>query len=179
GLIGFVGAPWWGNPFHHFVEFEAAESVPFDLNLALLSTAVALAGIFTAAVVYYWQWLSSASLRRAARPLYALLVHKYYWDELYAFAVVAPTLWIARRLRVFDLYVIDGAVNAVGIVFVWLARLYRLFDLYVVDGLVNLIGWVTGKVGGVLRYVQTGSPQNYLLVIAFGVIVLVIGGILR
>ncbi|OFX13972.1 MAG: hypothetical protein A2V59_05960 [Armatimonadetes bacterium RBG_19FT_COMBO_69_19] len=179
GLIGFVGAPWWGNPFHHFVEFEAAESVPFDLNLALLSTAVALAGIFTAAVVYYWKWLSSASLRRAARPLYALLVHKYYWDELYAFAVVTPTLWIARRLRVFDLYVIDGAVNAVGIVFVWLARLYRLFDLYVVDGLVNLIGWVTGKVGGVLRYVQTGSPQNYLLVIAFGVIVLVIGGILR
>jgi NADH-quinone oxidoreductase subunit L len=178
-LIGFVGAPWWDNPFHHFVAFEAAESRPFDPALALLSTVVAGAGIFLAAVVYYWRWIPAAALRRAAGPLYTLLVHKYYVDELYALAVIRPTLWIARQLRVFDLYVIDGAVNAVGVVFVWFARLYRLFDLYVVDGLVNLIGWMTTKVGATLRHVQTGFPQHYLLAIAFGVIVLVIGGILR
>jgi NADH-quinone oxidoreductase subunit L len=178
-VVGFVGAPWWGNPFHHYVSFEAAEGVPFDINLALLSTVVAMSGIFTAAAVYYWKWISSASLRRAAGPLYTLVVHKYYWDELYQWTVVRPLLWMARRLRTFDLYVIDGAVNAVGMVFVWLARLYRLFDLYVVDGVVNLIGGITKAIGGVLRYVQTGAPQNYLLVIALGVILLIVGGIIR
>jgi len=44
---------------------------------------------------------------------------------------------------------------------------------------VNLLGWVAKTTGGVLRYMQTGRPQNYLLVIALGVIILVIGGILR
>jgi NADH-quinone oxidoreductase subunit L len=161
------------------VSFEAAEGAAFDPRLALLSTLVGLAGIFAAAVVYYWRWIPSASLRRAAGPVYVLLVHKYYWDELYQWAVVRPLLWIARGLRVFDVYVIDGAVNAVGMIFVWLARLYRIFDLYVVDGAVNLIGWVTKAVGGGLRYVQTGLPQNYLLAIALGVILLVIGGIIR
>jgi len=178
-FIGLVGAPWWDNPFHHFVEFEAAGGAAFDVGLALVSTAVALAGIFAAAAVYYWKWISSASLRTAFGPLYTLLVHKYYWDELYARAIVRPTVWTARQLRTFDVYVIDGFVNAVGIVFVWLARLYRLFDLYVVDGAVNLLGWIAKTTGGVLRYMQTGRPQNYLLVIALGVIILVIGGILR
>ncbi len=178
-VIGFVGAPWWGNPFHRFVSFEAAEGLPFDLTLAGLSTLVALAGIFSAAAVYYWQWVPSASLRRAAGPLYTLLVRKYYWDEFYQWTVVRPVVWMARRLRTFDVYVIDGAVNAVGVVFVWLARLYRIFDLYVVDGAVNLVGWITKAVGGVLRYAQTGAPQNYLLVIALGVILLIVGGILR
>ena len=106
-------------------------------------------------------------------------MRKYYWDELYQWTVVRPLVWMARRLRTFDLYVIDGAVNAVGMVFVWLARLYRVFDLYVVDGAVNLVGWVTKTVSGVLRYAQTGAPQNYLLVIALGVILLLVGGIIR
>ena len=178
-LIGFVGAPWWGNPFHRFVSFEAAEGAAFDPTLALLSTVVSLAGIFTAAAVYYWRWIPSASLRAAAGPLYTLVVHKYYWDEFYQWTVVRPLLWMARRLRVFDIYIIDGAVNAVGMVFVGLARLYRIFDLYVVDGAVNLVGWVTNTLGGMLRRVQTGLAQNYLLAIALGVILLVIGGIIR
>jgi len=61
---------------------------------------------------------------------------------------------------------------------VGLARLYRVFDLYVVDGVVNLTGWITTKLGSVLRYVQTGRAENYLLVIAAGVIAILIGGLL-
>jgi len=184
-VLGFVGAPFLGNPFGRFLAFaggpaEAGEAAAaFDPTVAVLSTAVALAGFFAAAAVYHWQWIPSATLRRIGRPLYVLLVHKYYWDEFYQWTVVRPTVWIARQLRVFDLYVIDGAVNAMGTVFVWFARLYRLFDLYVVDGLVNLVGWITGRLGAGLRYGQTGRPEHYLLVIALGVIVLVMGGILR
>ncbi|MBI2247192.1 MAG: NADH-quinone oxidoreductase subunit L [Armatimonadetes bacterium] len=178
-VVGFVGAPWWDNPFHHFVRFEAAEGVAFDLNFAIMSTAIAAAGSLAALIVYRWQWVSSASLRRAVGPLYTAVVRKYYWDELYQFVIVRPVVWAARRLRTFDVYVIDGAVNAVGAVIVWFARLYRIFDLYVVDGAVNLIGWTAKTLGGVLRYVQTGRPQNYLLVIALGVIALVVVGVIR
>jgi len=118
-------------------------------------------------------------LRRTLAPLYAVLVHKYWWDEFYVFTVVRPVVWVARQLRTFDIYVIDGAVNAVGIIFVWLSRLYRVFDLYVVDGAVNLVGWLARATGGALRHVQTGRAQNYLLVLALGVIVLAVIGITR
>ena len=181
GVIGLVGAPWpvVGNAFHRFVHFEGAEGAPFDLNFAAISTAIAGAGILAAAVVYRWRWVSSAMLRRTLAPLYAVLVHKYWWDEFYVFTVVRPVVWVARQLRTFDIYVIDGAVNAVGIIFVWLSRLYRVFDLYVVDGAVNLVGWLARATGGALRHVQTGRAQNYLLVLALGVIVLAVIGITR
>jgi NADH-quinone oxidoreductase subunit L len=180
-LVGLVGAPWpgVGSLFHRFVHGDEAEAVAFDLTFALQSTGIALAGMLAAAVVYRWQWVRSATLRRVLAPLYAVLVHKYWWDELYAWAVVRPLLWAARQLRTFDLYVIDGLVNAVGVVFVRLSRLYRLFDLYVVDGVVNLVGWVTGLLGATLRYVQTGRAHNYLLAIALGVIVLALVGLVR
>jgi len=64
-------------------------------------------------------------------------------------------------------------------IFVWLSRLYRVFDLYVVDGAVNLVGWLAKATGGALRHVQTGRAQNYLLVLALGVIVLAVIGITR
>ncbi len=178
-VIGLVGAPFFANPFHKFVHFEAAGGAPFDTRLAIISTVIALAGIGAAAVVYRWQWVSSAALRRSFPSLYSALIHKYWVDEFYLATVVRPTVWVARQLRSFDLYVIDGAVNAVGVLFLWCSRLYRVFDLYVVDGTVNLIGWTATALGGGLRYVQTGRPQNYLLVIALGIILLVAAGVLR
>jgi len=178
-VIGLVGAPWWNNPFHHFVRFEGAEGAAFDLAFALRSTGIAALGVLSALVVYHWRLVSAASLRSAFGPLYTAVVHKYYWDELYQFAVIRPVVWAARQLRTFDVYVIDGVVNAIGAGFVGLARLYRVFDLYVVDGLVNVVAWTAKTTGGVLRYVQTGRPQNYLLVIALGVIALVVVGVIR
>ncbi len=177
--IGLVGAPFLANPFAKFIRYEAVEALAFDRTLALVSTGIAAAGIGVAAVLYRWHWLSSAALRRSLAPLYAVLVHKYWWDEFYQYTVVRSTLWVARQLRVFDLYVIDGAVNGVGLAVVWLSRLYRVFDLYVVDGAVNLVGWTAKALGARLRYIQTGRPQNYLLAVALGIILLVAAGVLR
>ena len=178
-FVGFAGAPFLGNPFHAFVHVEVAEAVPFNLRVAGLSTLAALLGLGAAGVIYRWRWVSSGAVRRAFEPFSTWAEHKYYFDDLYGVIVIRPVLWATRVLRVFDLYVIDGLVNLIGIAVVWLTRLYRVFDLYVVDGLVNLIGWFTRAVGGVLRYVQTGRAQNYLLVIALGVILLILGGLMR
>jgi NADH-quinone oxidoreductase subunit L len=178
-VAGVLGAPFLGNPFHHFLVGEGAEAVAFDPLLAVVSLGVAGAGILAAAAVYYWRVVPSSTLRRVAGPLYVLVSRKYFFDELYGLAFVRSTLWAARALRVFDLYVIDMLVNLVGLGVVSLARLYRLVDLYVVDGLVNLVGYVVGAVGRLLRVVQTGRAQNYLLAIALGVIVLLAAGLVR
>ncbi|MGQ0551532.1 MAG: NADH-quinone oxidoreductase subunit L [Armatimonadota bacterium] len=178
-VIGFVGASFLGNPFHAFVHFEGVEAVPFSAGLALVSLAIAVAGIGAAAVVYHWKIVPSATLRRAAGPLYTLVSGKYYFDELYNVTIVRPVLWSAGALRMFDTYVIDALVNLVGLAGIGLARLYRLFDTYVVDGLVNVLGYTVKAGGGILRYLQTGRTQNYLLAIALGVIILLAAGLFR
>ncbi len=178
-VIGAVGAPALGNPFHAFLRFPGVEAVPFSLRLALLSMVIAGAGIVLAAVVYHWKIVPASALRRAAGPLHTLVSRKYFVDELYAVAIVGPTVWIARALRTFDVYVIDMLVNLVGLAGLALARLYRLFDVYIVDGIVNLLGWVVKALGGTLRYIQTGRAQNYLLGIALGVIILLAAGLFR
>lgn len=90
-LIGLVGAPFLGNPFHTFVHTEGVEAVPFSAGVALLSTAVAVAGIVVAAAIYRWGWISSGAVRRAFGPLATLVERKYFFDEVYAWAVVRPT----------------------------------------------------------------------------------------
>ncbi|MDQ7859232.1 MAG: NADH-quinone oxidoreductase subunit L [Armatimonadota bacterium] len=177
--IGLVGAPFLGNPFHHYLHFEGLKAPAFSWGVALAGVGASGAGIAAAAAVYHWKVVPSGALRRAAGPLFTLVAHKYYFDELYAAAVVRPTLAVARALRTFDVYVIDLIVNLFGFAGLGLARLYRVFDLYVVDGAVNLLGWIAQTAGGVLRYVQTGRAQNYLLAIALGVIVLLAAGLFR
>ncbi len=178
-LLGFLGAPFLGNPFGRFLHAGEETAATFDLRIALISTAVALAGMAAAAVLYRWRWLSPAAVRRAFQPFSTWAERKYYFDEVYQWTVVRGTVWTSRALRVFDVYVVDGLVNLVGLALVALTRLYRVFDLYVVDGVVNLIGWVAKALGGALRFVQTGRAENYLLVIAIGVILLILGGLVR
>jgi NADH-quinone oxidoreductase subunit L len=178
-FIGFVGAPFLGNPFHHFIHFEDLEAVPFDVLLAVGSLMIAGAGVLAAAVVYHWKIVSSESLRKAAGPLYTLVANKYYFDELYQIVFVNGAMAIGRALRTFDVYIVDGIVNLFGLLGLVLARLYRVFDQYVVDGIVNLVGWIAKTAGGWLRYVQTGRAQNYLLAIALGVIIVLAAGLFR
>jgi len=178
-FVGFVGAPFLGSPFGRFVRFGEEAAGTFDLRIAVISTAVALAGIGAAAALYRWRWVSPAAVRRAFQPFSTWAERKYYFDEVYQWTVVRGTVWTSRVLRVFDVYVVDGLVNLIGVALVALTRLYRVFDLYVVDGVVNLVGWVAKALGGGLRMVQTGRAENYLLVIAIGVILLIIGGLVR
>ncbi|MDQ7851003.1 MAG: NADH-quinone oxidoreductase subunit L [Armatimonadota bacterium] len=178
-LLGFLGAPFLGNPFGRFLRAGEQTAGTFDLRIALVSTAVALAGIGAAAALYRWRWTSPAAVRRAFQPFSTWAERKYYFDEVYQWTVVRGTVWTSRVLRIFDVYVVDGLVNLIGVALVALTRLYRVFDLYVVDGVVNLIGWVAKALGGALRAVQTGRAENYLLVIAIGVILLILGGLVR
>jgi NADH:ubiquinone oxidoreductase subunit 5 (subunit L)/multisubunit Na+/H+ antiporter MnhA subunit len=112
-------------------------------------------------------------LERPLGPVYTLLKNKYYFDELYAAAIIRPTIGLARLCARFDSVVIDAIVNAVGRFGRWLASwLRRAIDNPVVDGAVNGIGWITDRSGEFMRATQTGNVQNYLLVAAVTIVLL-------
>jgi NADH:ubiquinone oxidoreductase subunit 5 (subunit L)/multisubunit Na+/H+ antiporter MnhA subunit len=69
----------------------------------------------------------------------------------------------ARACYAFDRWVVDGMVNAAG----WVGRLIGRFSGWIdktfVDGLVNEVGNFLTEFADVLKLIQTGNVQNYLL----------------
>jgi NADH-quinone oxidoreductase subunit L len=106
-------------------------------------------------------------------PIYTLLKNKYYFDELYHLIAVRPCIWLAKSCATFDGKVIDAIVNAVGRFGRWLASwLKRAIDSPIIDGAVNGVGKATSGFGEFMRATQTGKVQNYLLVAAVTVVLL-------
>ena len=126
---------------------EGAEAST-ELRLMAVSSIAGLAGIGLATVI--WLRRPGTADRLAARfnGLYQLLLGKYFVDEIYDEAIVQPIKKTSTLLlwRGVDAGVIDGTVNAVGLV---------------------VRGW-----SAVLRRLQTGSVRAYAMSLFVGVVMI-------
>ena len=133
--------------------------------------------------------------------LYEAMRNKFYFDELYQATfikgsvkladifynfdyhwVIDPFINLVARIsrgfsdlmNQFDEKVIDRLVNLTGLSGITLSDLGGITDNKVVDGLVNGIADVTGWVGeNVLRPIQTGKIQNYLLILLISMLAMI------
>jgi NADH-quinone oxidoreductase subunit L len=173
-LIGLINAPGV-EKFAHWVRFEipGVEFEPpehhFLVPLALLSLAVAGAGLLVAYWVFYLKTAPNkgAFERSPLRTVKHVLVEKYYLDALFVGGVVGAIKGpIARAAYWTNQNIIDGVVNAVGVGAKLLGRFtYDVIDQKGVDGVVNGIGVSASETGGVLRLVQSGRVQQYALML--------------
>jgi NADH-quinone oxidoreductase subunit L len=125
---------------------EAGALTPeLELLLTGASVAMALGGVLVAAALYLAGIPDPAALARTFRPIYLLLLNKWYVDELYQALIAHPGARLAAFLAAFDLGVIDGAVNGV-------ARLAK-------------------GTGSVLRQTQSGYVRGYAVTMLIGAFV--------
>ena len=137
----------------------------------------ALGGIFLAWLVYGWRPLQAGQLDPLERwlgPVYTVLKNKYYFDELYAATVIRFAKWFANICFSFDnRWFIDPIVNGVGRLGRAVATgVRKWFDEPILDGAVNGTGVIANGLGAVLRLLQAGQAQNYLLVLVLTVLIL-------
>ncbi len=136
---GFV-YPWIGS----WLTGEAAEEHANGIVM-VLSTLAGVLGIGLGWLMYAKQSVPADVVSSRWPWLYQLVYRKYYIDELYQKAIVAPLRAVGTFLRAFDDYVVDGIVR-------WTAA-----------SAVNL-----GKAGTRL---QNGQLQTYGLITLLGFIV--------
>ena len=86
---------------------------------------------------------------------------------------VRPTLGLAQLVSRIRSDRDRRAGERDGVVTAALSRLDGLFDLGIVDGLVNLVGVVTYALGVWSRALQTGQMRSYLMLLAVVVVDLV------
>jgi NADH-quinone oxidoreductase subunit L len=148
GVVGLPGrdalgeflTPVLGPPFG-----LPAGSAQFYLSAALGLIAAAV-GIALASARY---GAGKATLAPSRNPVYQLVAHKYYMDELYAAVFVRPILALAR---------LSGVALERGLL----------------DGGARGLGWLTARTSGALRRLQTGYVRNYALALTLGAIVLLL-----
>jgi NADH-quinone oxidoreductase subunit L len=175
--VGFPRELLGQEPGHLFGQFlDPVEKVisadPWFMGLSML---IALAGMGLGWFVYVRRPLQAGEpdpLSRWLGPVYTVLQRKYYFDELYHATFVRGTLLATVALAWVDKNIIDWLVNAAGRATDAASRGLRFVDINIVDGFVNAIGALTTYTGDVLRVLQTGKVQNYILIALTGLLVL-------
>ena len=155
-IAGYVGIPKIFGPnfleeFFAPVFHEAAGHMEPMTEIMLMgaSVAVGLIGI----AVAYWFYIASpeipVKLAKQFNPIYQLLWHKYYVDEIYSFFTVK----LGHRVATF---------------------FWQSVDVGIIDAIANGLGHATARLSHVLRGWQTGYARAYALLMLVGT-VLVIG----
>jgi NADH-quinone oxidoreductase subunit L len=157
---GYIGLPHFlhlGNVIEHwlhpvFPEIEGARAGVFEIPngsgiaIAVISTAVALAGLFAARVMYRDRDVAADDALEVRHPgVIRTLANKYWVDELYGATIVRPL----NRTSVFFWKGIDA----------------------IIDGIISLGAYFVAALGDLLRFLQTGNVRNYALMLFLGVVV--------
>ncbi|KRT68000.1 MAG: NADH-quinone oxidoreductase subunit L, NADH dehydrogenase I, chain L, NDH-1, chain L, partial [candidate division NC10 bacterium CSP1-5] len=155
---------------------------------------VAAAGIGLAYVSYLQWW----ELPFRSSTLYVVLFRRYFLDEIYSAVFLVRFRWVCHLLWRMDGRLIDGAVNQVASFIGGAGRASSRIDERVIDGTVNQVAHFVGgtamastevdeeaidarvdwvaelnqTVSDIMRRLQTGLIQNYLLAMALGIFVL-------
>jgi len=143
-----------GTPFARFLApvlpvHEGAHGGVAGIMLLVLSVIVVLAGIGMAWFMYIASPPRADIIGQPTSALKRLLLNAWYVDWLYDRAIVRPLFALSEFLaRVFDLGVVDGAVNGLG----------------------RGVAW--GAAG--LRQLQTGYVVNYALTMLAGAVIFIV-----
>jgi NADH-quinone oxidoreductase subunit L len=111
-----------------------------------VSVAIAVIGILLAYRMYVQRPEIPERLARNFKPLYKLLWNKWYVDEAYEGAVVKP-IW--------------GGSKSV---------LHKGVDKGLIDGALHGMARVTGAASEVVRKIQTGIAQQYVILFMVGLL---------
>jgi NADH-quinone oxidoreductase subunit L len=152
---------------------EEAAGHGLELGLMLTSIVVALAGITFAYLIYVKAPQRANHMYERFRGAYRVLWNKYWVDELYDALFVNRVKDAGDAFWVIDDALVDGVVNGTGNATKRGATASVAFDDMVVDGAVNAVGDELSRSSRMFRAWQTGYVQNYALIIALGIFLIV------
>jgi NADH-quinone oxidoreductase subunit L len=102
---GFIQIPHVNEALHKFLEPTFADSELYEslepsgtliVVGMIVGAGLGLLGIFIAYTLWVRQPARPAAIQARLRPLHSFFSHKWYFDELYDFAIVRPFAWMGR-----------------------------------------------------------------------------------
>ena len=121
-----------------------------DHTIELVLTGISVL-IAIAGIAIGWRWFNRNPLWQPPR----LLEDKYYVDEIYDAAIVEP--------------VKNGSTNL----------LWKFIDVRIIDGAVNAAGYTASRIGGAMRYLQSGFARSYVAIVVLGALLIIAYFVIR
>jgi NADH-quinone oxidoreductase subunit L len=131
-------------------------------TVAAMAIVAGLAGLGLGFFVFHVLSAKVGRLKRPFAPLERAFAHKFWFDELYRKAILAPAYRFARACGWIDAKGVDGLVNAVGAGSKSASRASGRADVRVVDGAVEGIGAAALAGGAIVTRAQNGRIRSYL-----------------
>jgi len=104
----------------------------------------AITGIILAFIIYQFRWIDVKQLTRDFKPIYLFLYNRWYFDFIY------------YSIFVYGYYKFSKILWSIG-------------DKFLIDGIVDGSAKVSMGTGGILRLLQNGRINTYVLEIAIGI----------
>jgi NADH-quinone oxidoreductase subunit L len=151
GLVGIPVAFGGQNHFEHFLDPVFASGVeaaaqPASTAFALSAVAITVfaLGLLAAYSFYYRKPGTAAALAERFKPVYSLLDHKYWVDEIYGAVIITPLLCASR-------IILGGFVDKV-----------------LVQGFASMLAAITHGLSAIVRAIQSGNIRSYAGWLALG-----------
>jgi NADH-quinone oxidoreductase subunit L len=151
GPFSIIGLPKWQPLINFLVPVFSDVTTLHEASFAVqwISTGVS---VLLAVIGIVWAWRlygRGFQYKESQNPLYQLVLHKYYVDEILTAVVVQPILWFGRTAtRYLEGGLLDGGSQVIA-------------------------GALRGTSAG-LRRLQTGYMRNYALAILIGVVLIIV-----
>jgi NADH-quinone oxidoreductase subunit L len=150
---------------------EAGHDTSMEWTLMGASVLVAVIGIYVARVLYCQKPEIPDRIEARFEPLYKVLYHKWYVDEIYDFLFVDGLCkGGGLALGAFDRNVVDGGVNGAGWLTRFTARLSMWWDTWIVDGAVRFTSFCVKMLSYPVCILETGRLQTYAFFVVVGVL---------
>jgi NADH-quinone oxidoreductase subunit L len=155
--LGSLCVGWFGWPSaiggsNHFAEWlspvfgthEVAETGHESRSLEILLMGLSLGVVFIGIIAAWLRYLRKPFVASEPRGLAAFAAGAFYVDEFYRWILITPLVALSRHV------------------------LHKVVDVIIIDGTVNGIAKITSGLGGMVRYLQTGSVRTYLYYLGAG-----------
>jgi NADH-quinone oxidoreductase subunit L len=153
GIVGsysIIGIPSW-QPLANFLApvFSSVHANEPSFVRQLISTGVSVSAALVGIGVAWGLYRKGFEYKENKNPVYQLVFHKYYVDEILTAVLIRPLLGFGRAAA-------------------------RLIEGDALDGGSRGLAWLLRGTSAALRRLQTGYMRNYALVILVGVVLIII-----
>ncbi len=156
GLVGsfalFNVARW--QPLSAFLSPVLGEAQEGSLRVLWISTGASLAFALLGLLIAWRRYGQGFVYKESRNPLYRLVFHKYYIDEICIALLINPLLWLGRQAS----WLLEGGL---------------------LDGGSRALARGFGLVSAGLRRLQSGYVRNYALAILIGVVLIIMYYVVR
>ncbi len=148
GSLNWIGHGWLNNTISNLpaIEENAHHAPAIEGLLIGLSAVLAILTVLYARNFFRKNELEGdALLTKRFGGLYPAMVNKFYFDEIYDRFIIQPFNWLGNAvLKPFEEKVVEGAVSGTT--------------------------WSIGSFGEIIRKMQSGLIQNYVVIVSLGVV---------